>query len=143
MNWLFKEEPAHYGFDALLRDGAARWTGVKNPLAQKHLRSIARGERILYYHTGKEKAVVGVARAVRDAYPDPADRTGRLYVVDIEPQHRLARPVPLAAIKARRTFASFPLVRIPRLSVMPVTDREWAEIETLSNARPPGGRRQS
>lgn len=129
--WLVKEEPEHYGYAQLERDGRTVWAGVKNPLAQKHLRSIRRGDRILYYHTGKEKAVVATARAASDAYPDPDDRNGRHHVVDIVPDHPLPRPVSLAAIKADAAFASFPLVRMPRLSVMPVSDAEWARIESL------------
>ena len=74
MNWLFKEEPTHYGYDALVKDGKTRWSGVKNPLAQKHLRSVSKGDRIFYYHTGDEKAVVGVARAL--ATPTPIPETG-------------------------------------------------------------------
>ncbi len=132
MNWLFKEEPRHYGYDALAKDGRTRWSGVRNPLAQKHLRSVRRGDRILYYHTGDEKAVVAVAKAVSNAYPDPEDRTGKRAAVDIAPLRKLPRPVPLAAIKARKSLASFPLVRISRLSIMPVTDAEWAEIERLA-----------
>src|SRR3989440_963309 len=125
MNWLFKEEPSSYSFQEFTRDGRTVWAGVKNPLAQKHLRSIKKGDRIFYYHTGKEKAVVALARAAGSAYPDPKDTTGKLYVVDIAAEKKLARPVTLAAIKADRSFASFPLVRMSRLSVMPVTDAEW------------------
>jgi len=134
MNWLFKEEPTHYAYADLERDGTTRWSGVKNPLAQKHLRSIRRGDRVFYYHTGKEKAIVGVARAAGDAYADPADRSGRLFAVDIVPERRLGSPVPLAAIKARPVFASFPLVRISRLSVMPVDEPTWSAIEAMSGA---------
>ena len=111
------------------------WAGVRNPLAQKHLRSIRKGDRIFYYHTGKEKAVVGVARAVGDAYPDPGDTTGKSFVVDVAPEKKLTRPVTLAEIKADRAFADFPLVRMSRLSVMPVTDSEWARIEKMSRNR--------
>jgi predicted RNA-binding protein with PUA-like domain len=132
MNWLLKEEPTHYNYDDLARDGRTSWTGVKNPLAQKHLRSIAKGDRIFFYHTGDEKAVVGIARAASAAYPDPADKAGKLYAVDVEPVKKLALPVTLAAIKADTAFASFPLVRMPRLSVMPVTDAEWKRIEAMS-----------
>jgi predicted RNA-binding protein with PUA-like domain len=132
MNWLVKEEPTHYSFDDLERDGATSWTGVRNPLAQKHLRSIARGDRILFYHTGDEKAVVGIARAAGDAYPDPADKAGRLYAVDVEPVKKLKAPVTLAAIKADKAFASFALVRMPRLSVMPVSEAEWKRIESMA-----------
>lgn len=132
MNWLFKEEPTHYSFDDLLRDGGTEWSGVKNPLAQKHLHSVRKGDRILYYHTGDERAIVGIARATSGAYPDPADRSGKRAVVDIAPVKRLPRPVTLAEIKANRRFARFPLVRMGRLSVMPVADEEWAEIERMA-----------
>jgi predicted RNA-binding protein with PUA-like domain len=130
--WLVKEEPEHYGFDQLVRDRKTVWAGVKNPLAQKHLRSIRRGDRLFYYHTGKEKAVVATATAASDAYPDPADASGKLAVVDIVPDKKLPRPVTLAEIKADKGFASFPLVRMSRLSVMPVSDAEWTKIERMS-----------
>ena len=132
MNWLFKEEPTHYGFGMFVRDKKTVWSGVKNPLAQKHLRSVKKGDRIFYYHTGKEKAVVAVATALSSAYPDPKDASGKLYVVDVAPSKRLARPVTLKEIKADGAFSSFPLVRMSRLSVMPVTDAEWTRIEQLS-----------
>ena len=135
MNFLFKEEPTHYSYDDLARDGKTSWTGVKNPLAQKHLRSVKKGDRIFYYHTGDEKTVVAIAKAGGDAYPDPKEPAGKLYAVDVMPVRALPRPVTLAEIKASAAFKDFPLVRISRLSVMPVSDREWAEIEKLS-ARP-------
>src|SRR5687767_9353764 len=133
-NWLLKEEPEHYSYDALVREGRTVWAGVRNPLAQKHLRSIRRGDRIFYYHTGKEKSVVGVAKAAGDAYPDPKDPDGKLYVVDVVPQQKLARPVTLAEIKADTAFASFALVRMSRLSVMPVSDAEWERIQEMSRS---------
>jgi predicted RNA-binding protein with PUA-like domain len=129
--WLVKEEPDHYGYAQLERDRKTVWAGVRNPLAQKHLRGIRKGDRILYYHTGKEKAVVAMARALSDAYPDPGDAAGKAYVVDIAPDRKLPQPVTLAAIKADTAFASFPLVRMSRLSVMPVTDAEWKRIEKM------------
>lgn len=132
MNWLFKEEPTHYSYDDLAKDRKTSWSGVKNPLAQKHLRSVRKGDRVFYYHTGDEKAIVGVMKATGDAYPDPADRSGKLYAVDVAPVQKLARPVTLAEVKADRRFAEFPLTRISRLSVMPVTDAEWTAIEGLS-----------
>jgi len=134
MNWLFKEEPSNYSFDSLMADKRTIWSGVKNPLAQKHLHSVRRGDRIFYYHTGNEKAVVGIARALGDAYPDPADKTGKQAVVDIGPVQKLQQPVTLAAIKADPSFRTFPLVRIARLSVMPVTDAEWSRIEGMAGA---------
>ena len=130
--WLVKEEPEHYSYDQLEKDRKTVWAGVKNPLAQKHLRAIKKGDRIFYYHTGKQKAVVALARAAGDAYPDPKDAAGKLYVVDIAADKKLARPVTLAEIKAQKAFTSFPLVRMSRLSVMPVSDAEWARIEAMS-----------
>jgi len=132
--WLVKEEPENYAYSQLEKDGQTAWAGVRNPLAQKHLRSIRKGDRIFYYHTGKEKAVVGIARAESDAYPDPAISSGALYVVDIAPEKPLDNPVTLAAIKAEKAFASFALVRMSRLSVMPVTDQEWIRIERMSRS---------
>jgi predicted RNA-binding protein with PUA-like domain len=136
MNWLVKEEPTHYGWDALVKDKKAVWSGVRNALAQRHLRAIKKGDRVFYYHTGGEKAVVGIAKAVSGAYPDPEDRSGKFVAVDLVPVARLPRPVTLAEIKADPAFADFPLVRISRLSVMPVTDAEWARIEEIERRRP-------
>jgi predicted RNA-binding protein with PUA-like domain len=132
--WLVKEEPEHYSYDALVREGKTVWAGVKNPLAQKHLRGVRKGDRIFYYHTGKEKAVVAIARAASDAYPDPKDKDGKAVVVDVVPDKKLPRPVTLAEIKADPSFASFALVRMSRLSVMPFSDAEWARIEKMSRA---------
>ena len=128
MNWLFKEEPTHYSYDSLVKDKGTVWSGVKNPLAQKHLRSVKKGDRIFYYHTGDEKSVVGIAKALGDAYPDPKDKAGKQSVVDVAPVKKLPQPVTLASIKADAAFKTFPLVRISRLSVMPVTDAEWDAI---------------
>jgi len=134
-NWLVKEEPEHYSYDTLVRDGHTVWAGVRNPLAQKHLRSIRKGDRIFYYHTGKEKAVVAIAKAASDAYDDPNDPGGKLAVVDVVPEKRLARPVTLAEIKSDGSFESFALVRMSRLSVMPVSDSEWKRIEKMSGGK--------
>jgi predicted RNA-binding protein with PUA-like domain len=127
-----KEEPEHYSYDALVRDGRTSWSGVKNPLAQKHLHAVRKGDRIFYYHTGKEKAVVAIAKAATDAYADPKDASGKLAVVDVVPERKLARPVTLAEIKSDPSFASFALVRMSRLSVMPVTEAEWKRIEKMA-----------
>ena len=132
MNWLIKEEPTHYSFDDLQRDGRTSWSGVRNPVAQKHLRSMSKGDRIFFYHTGDVKAIVGTAKAGSAPYPDPADKTGKLYAIDVVPEKKLNSPVTLAAVKADKAFASFPLVRISRLSVMPVTDDEWKRLEGMS-----------
>src|SRR5262245_59422421 len=136
MNWLFKEEPSNYSYDAFAKDKKTVWSGVKNPVARKHLRSVKKGDSIFYYHTGDERAVVGIARALGDAYDDPGDKSGKAPVVDIAPVKKLARPVTLSEIKADPAFKDFPLVRISRLSVMPVTDAEWRRVEKLSTSTP-------
>lgn len=137
MNWLVKEEPDSYSFEQLTRDGGTTWSGVKNPLAQRHLRSMQKGDRILYYHTGSERAVVGIARAAGAPKPDPSDASGKRVAIAIEPVAPLPHPVTLAAIKEAREFAQHPLVRIGRLSVVPISDAEWKAIERL--ARSPAG----
>jgi predicted RNA-binding protein with PUA-like domain len=133
--WLFKEEPTHYNFADLERDGKTTWSGVTNALALQNLRKAAKGDQVLYYHSGKEKAIVGVAEIVKAAYPDPAEKDEKLVVVDIKPVRRLARPVTLAEIKADKTFADWELVRISRLSVMPVSPAHWRRIEELSRSK--------
>jgi len=129
MNFLFKEEPEHYSYETFLKDKRTTWTGVRNAVAQKHLREVRKGDRIFYYHTGSEKAVVGIAKAAKNAYPDPA---GEGYVVDIVPVKRLRRPITLGEIKKDRRFAKLPLVRTPRLSVMPIDDDSWDAIIKMS-----------
>lgn len=131
--WLFKTEPSAYSFDELQSQRRTRWDGVKNPLALKHLARIERGDPILVYHTGDEKAVVGIARAASDPYPDPRD--AKLLVIDVEAVRALGAPVPLAAVKTSPRFAGSDLVRLPRLSVMPVSAAQWREIERLGGAR--------
>jgi predicted RNA-binding protein with PUA-like domain len=132
--WLFKEEPSNYSFDELVKDKRTVWSGVRNPVAQRHLHAVKRGDSIFYYHTGDEKQIVGVAEALGDAYADPQDQTGRQAVVDVGPVRKLSRPVTLREIKADERFRTFPLVRISRLSVMPVSDTEWQQIEKMSRA---------
>ena len=131
---LLKTEPGAYSFDDLEREGRACWDGVTNPVALRNLRAMKRGDRILLYHTGGEKAVVGTAEVVREAYPDPKAKDGRLVAVDLEPRGRLARPVTLAEIKAMPELAESPLVRQGRLSVVPITTAQWGAIEGRGRA---------
>lgn len=127
-----KEEPTHYNFDQFVGDGKTVWSGVKNPLAQKHLRAMKKGDRVFYYHTGNEKAIIGTAKVTAEPSPDPKDRSGKLYVVELTPGKKLKRPVTLREIKESGRFADFLLVRMSRLSVMPVSDEQWDAIEALS-----------
>ena len=134
-HWLLKTEPTAYSWEQLVRDRRTTWDGVKNPLALKHLAAAAKGDEAFVYHTGDVKAVVGVARIVRGGYPDPAQKDARLVVVDLEPVRPLARPVTLAEMRADAKLAGFDLLRLPRLSVMPVSAAQWAEILGLAAAR--------
>jgi predicted RNA-binding protein with PUA-like domain len=130
--WLFKEEPSHYSFDDLLRDRRAVWDGVENNLALKHLRNVRRGDEILFYHTGKEKKVVGLMKATTDARPDPARKEERFVVVEVQPERKLRRSITLSEIKSDPSFAGFDLVRMPRLSAMPVPEKFWTLILKMS-----------
>ena len=130
--WLFKTEPSAYSFQRLQKDRRTVWDGVKNNLALKHLREIKRGDEILIYHTGSEKAAVGIARAIGGAYPDPQQKDPKLPVVEIQVDKPLARPVTLAEIKADAKLKNFDLVRLPRLSIMPVSEEQWDIIEEMA-----------
>ena len=130
--WLLKTEPSAYSWAALERDGQAVWDGVKNALALRHLAAVARNDRVLIYHTGDEKAVVGIATVVRGAYPDPKQKDARLLVIDIRAVRALARPVPLAEMRANPKLKGFDLLRLPRLSVMPVSEAQWAAIMEMA-----------
>ncbi|MBX9580408.1 MAG: EVE domain-containing protein [Gemmataceae bacterium] len=129
--WLFKVEPDCYSFADLTRDGSTVWDGVANAVAQKHLRAAKAGDRAFFYHTGDEKAVVGVMEVVADPTPDPGDPAGKRVAVTVKPVRALAKPVTLATIKADGAFADWELVRLPRLSVMPVPEGVWKRIEEM------------
>ena len=130
--WLLKTEPADYPFTRLLREKSARWDGVTNALALIHMRKIRKGDEILVYHTGSERAVVGIARAESDPYPDPKRSDAKLVVLDVAPVRALDTPVSLDAIKKDGAFAGFDLVRNGRLGVMPVPPPHWKRILEMS-----------
>jgi predicted RNA-binding protein with PUA-like domain len=134
MNWLVKEEPENYSYTTFLKERTTVWAGVRNPVAQRNLREMKKGDRVFFYHTGKEKQIVGTATVAKTAYPDPKDKTGNLVVVELAAGKALKRPVTLAEIKADKRFADMPLVRIARLSVQPVTDDQWEMIEAISKS---------
>lgn len=131
-HWLLKTEPDTYAWADLVREKVGRWDGVRNATALIHLRAMRPGDEAFIYHTGTEKAVVGVARVRTAAYPDPKAGDPRFVMVDLEPVRPLAAPVTLAAIKGDARFAEFALVRIPRLSVMPVSSAQWKAILAMS-----------
>jgi predicted RNA-binding protein with PUA-like domain len=130
--WLFKTEPSTYSYADLESDRRTVWDGVKNALALKHLAAVSPGDEVLIYHTGDEKAAVGVAKVVRGAYADPKQKDARLVVVDLQPVKALARPVALADMRVNPKLTGFDLLRLPRLSVMPVSAERWAAIMEMA-----------
>jgi predicted RNA-binding protein with PUA-like domain len=134
-HWLLKTEPGTYSYDDLERERKAVWDGVTNALALKHLRSTKKGDLAFIYHTGDEKQIVGIAEVASDPYPDPKENDPKLAVVDLKPYKRLQRAVTLAEIKAEKEFAEFALVRIGRLSVMPVNARIWDRLGQMARQK--------
>jgi predicted RNA-binding protein with PUA-like domain len=130
--WILKTEPSAYSYDQLEKDRHAVWDGVSNPVALKNLRAMVQGDDVMVYHTGDEKAVVGLARVTKAAYPDPKRGDPRLVVVEIAGIKRLPQPVTLAAIRADKTFAAVALVRQPRLSVSAVDEKQWKRLLELA-----------
>jgi predicted RNA-binding protein with PUA-like domain len=124
-NFLLKTEPSEYSFDDLLRDKKTVWSGVSAAPALKNIRSMKKGDRAFIYHTGDEKQIVGIAKIISDPYPDPNDKNKKLIVIDIQAEQKLVHPVTLVDVKENKDLATMPLVRIGRLSVQPVTKREW------------------
>lgn len=133
--WLFKTEPSVYSYQQLVKDKKTVWDGVANNLALKNLKDIKKGDQIFIYHTGDEKAAIGVARALGGAYPDPEKDKLNLLVVDIEPLRALPKPVTLAQVKAHPKLKNFDLVRNSRLSIMKVTDEQWQLMETMAKEK--------
>ena len=133
-HWLLKTEPSEYSYEDLERKGHGVWDGVANNLALIHLRQMKKGDLALIYHTGDEKAVVGVATVASNPYPDPKANDPKLVVVEVQPKRRLARPVSLAELKADPDFQDFALVKISRLSVMPVERDRFKKLLALGKA---------
>jgi predicted RNA-binding protein with PUA-like domain len=130
--WLFKEEPTHYSYADLERDGSTVWDGVDNNLARKHLRNVKVGDRVLYYHTGKEKAVVGEMIVIKGPYSDPDSDDDKAVVVQVKAVRKWPKPLPLAEIKLDKSLAQWDLVKNSRLSVMPVSDQQWRRLTELA-----------
>jgi predicted RNA-binding protein with PUA-like domain len=126
--WLLKTEPECYSFEDLERDGKTVWEGVSNNWALQYLRQMKKGDLALIYHTGNVKSVVGVAEVIKSAYVDPKGDDPKLAVVDLKAKKRLARPISLAEIKSAKGFEDFLLVKMGRLSVMPVTEKQWEKL---------------
>ncbi len=131
-NFLLKTEPTEYSYDDLVRDKKTIWSGVSAAPALKNIRSMKKGDRAFIYHTGDEKQIVGIAKIVSNPYSNPKEKNEKLLVIDIQAEQKLSHTVTLATVKSIKELASMPLVRIGRLSVQPVTDKEWDIIISLS-----------
>ena len=130
--WLFKTDPETYSWSDLLKTKKETWDGVSNNLALKHLRALRKGDYVFIYHSGDDKAIIGIAAALSNSYPDPSKEDSKLAVVDIAPLEALKKPVTLFEIKGNAKLKSWELVRLSRLSVMPVTETQWNEVLHLS-----------
>jgi predicted RNA-binding protein with PUA-like domain len=130
--WMVKQEPTAYSWDTLVKDGRTAWTGVRNFQARLNLRAMRKGDLVLFYHSVVGKEVVGIAKVVAGAYPDPTATEGEWVCVDLAPVRSLGKPVTLSAIKANAKLKDLRLLRQSRLSVMPVTAAEYEEIMQLA-----------
>lgn len=132
--WLVKQEPTSYSFDTLEKEDTAVWDGVHNNLALKYLNSMKKGDQAFFYHSGDEKQIVGILEVTSGPYPNPKEKDKRFVVVDVKYKKRLKRPVTLAEIKKEKKFKDWELLRISRLSVMPVPKEIWDKILAKSQA---------
>jgi predicted RNA-binding protein with PUA-like domain len=133
--WLLKSEPSAYSWQDLVKEGRTHWNGVRNHQAANNLKAMKRGDRAFFYHSGEERAIVGIAEIVKEAYPDPSDETGRFVMVDVKPLEPVATPVTLATIKADKRLAELALLRQGRLSVVPITAEEWRLLCRMGGAK--------
>ena len=134
-HWLIKSEPSTYAWDQLVKDKRTSWTGVRNAQAAINLKAMKSGDLCFFYHSNEGKEIVGIAKVVKTAYPDPTDKAGKAVTVDVAPVEPVKKPVTLADIKADPAFKEFKLVRQSRLSVVPVSDEHWKLILKMSNPK--------
>ena len=134
-HWLIKSEPSAYSWDQLVKEKRTAWTGVRNPQASLNLKAMKSGDLCFFYHSNEGKEIVGIAKVVKTAYPDPTDKAGKAVAVDVAAVEPVKQPVTLGAIKADPKFTDFKLVRQSRLSVVPVSDEHWKLILKMSNAK--------
>jgi predicted RNA-binding protein with PUA-like domain len=134
--WLMKSEPGNWSWDDQVKDGVAEWDGVRNYQAANNMKAMTIGDKVFFYHSVKEKQVVGIVEVVKEYYPDPTDASGRFGMVDVKALRPFKRPVSLAEIKAEPRLHELALIRQSRLSVMPVTDQEWRLICAMGETKP-------
>jgi predicted RNA-binding protein with PUA-like domain len=134
--WLMKSEPGNWSWDDQVKDGVAEWDGVRNYQAANNMKAMRIGDKVFFYHSVKEKQVVGIVEVVQEYYPDPTDASGRFGMVDVKALRPFARPVSLAEIKAEPRLQELALIRQSRLSVMPVRNEEWRQICAMGETKP-------
>ena len=134
-HWLVKSEPSAYSWEQFEKDKQTFWNGVRNYGARNNLRAMKKGEEIFFYHSNEGMEIVGIAQVVREAYQDPTTEEDAWVVVDLKPVRQLINPVSLAQVKAEPRLADMALVRLSRLSVTPVTDKEWAVVLEMSGEK--------
>jgi predicted RNA-binding protein with PUA-like domain len=130
--WLVKSEPSAYGWDQLIKDKKTTWDGVRNYAARTHLKAMKKGDEVLFYHSNEGTEIVGIAKVDKESYQDPTTEDSNWVAVDLKPYKKLKNPVSLTQVKADKRLKEMPLVRIGRLSVQPVTEKEWKIIMELA-----------
>ena len=133
--WMVKQEPETYSWSDFVRDGSTDWSGVRNYQARNNLKAMKPGDKVLFYHSGKGKEVVGLAEVIKAAYPDPTADDPQWVAVDLKPVKPLKESVPLAAIRYNDKLANLPLIRQSQLSVMPLTKEEFETIVTMGSGK--------
>ena len=133
--WLVKSEPSAYSWDDLVKEKQTVWSGVRNYAARLHLRNMKKGDEVLFYHSNEGTDIVGIAKVAKECYQDPTTDDDRWVAVDLKPHKKLKKPVSLATIKKDKGLSQMALVRIGRLSVQPVTDKEWKTIMELAEEK--------
>lgn len=133
--WLIKSEPTVYSYDQLVKDGQTTWDGIRNYAARLHLRSMKKGDQVLFYHSNVGLEIVGIATVAKEAYQDPTTKDEAWIAVDVMPLKKLKKPVTMEQVKSDKRLSEMALLRISRLSVQPVTDKEWAVIMELAGEK--------
>ena len=131
-HWLVKSEPSTYGWQHLIKDKETRWDGVRNFAARGHLKSMKKGDEVFFYHSNEGMEIVGIAKVAKESYPDPTIKEGNWLVIDLKPSKKLKNPVTLAQVKADQRLKDMALVRLGRLSVQPVTEKEWEVVMEMA-----------
>lgn len=133
--WLVKSEPSTYSWDQLEKDGSTTWDGVRNYAARIHLRAMKKGDPVFFYHSNDESGIVGIAKVAKEAYQDPTTTDDAWVAVDLKPFKKLKKPVSLSQVKNEKQLAAMALVRLGRLSVQPVTDKEWSIVMEMAGEK--------